>query len=69
MVIAWGNRLYENLPDSGRQGAPVVAPDGRQVEMWVYALADGSEVRAVPIMHPSSSFSPDYWHRVLTAVI
>lgn len=69
VVIAWGNRLYENLPDSGRQGAPVVAPDGRQVEMWVYALADGSEVRVVPIMHPSSSFSPDYWHRVLTAVI
>ena len=69
IVIVWGSRLYNNLPQGGLQGDDLKAPDGRWVETWRYFLSDRKEVKVVPIMHPSSSFSPEYWHQFLSAII
>ena len=69
IVIVWGSRLYNNLPHGGLQGDDLRAPDGHWVETWRYFLGDRKEVKIVPIMHPSSSFSPDYWHQFLSTII
>ena len=69
IVIVWGSRLYNNLPQGGLQGDDLRAPDGHWVETWRYFLGDRKEVKIVPIMHPSSSFSPDYWHQFLSTII
>ena len=69
IVIVWGSRLYNNLPQGGLQGDDLRAPDGHWVETWRYFLKDGKEVKVVPIMHPSSSFSPDFWHQFLSIII
>ena len=69
IVIVWGSRLYNNLPQGGLQGDDLRAPDGRWVETWRYFLGEGKEVKVVPIMHPSSSFSPDFWHQFLSIII
>lgn len=69
IVLAWGSRLYNNLPKGGMQGNDLKAPDGRWIETWLYFLKDGSPVRVVPITHPSAAFSPDYWHEVISIVL
>lgn len=69
IVIVWGSRLYNNLPQGGLQGDDLRAPDGHWVETWRYFLGDRKEVKIVPIMHPSSSFSPEYWHQFLSTII
>lgn len=61
-VIAWGKRLYERLPPAGRQGKTVLLPDGTSLETWAYVLSDGKCVAVLPIQHPSSGFSWDFWH-------
>ena len=64
-VIAWGKRLYERLPPAGRQGKTVLLPDGTSLETWAYVLSDGKCVAALPIQHPSSGFSWDFWHEAI----
>ena len=69
-VVAWGSRLYNNLPKGGMQGDDIKGPDGRWMETWKYFLRDGSPVHVIPIMHPSSSsFSPSYWHEIISTII
>ena len=69
IVIVWGHRLYNNLPQGGLQGDDLRASDGHWIETWRYFLSDRKEVKVVPIMHPSSSFSPEYWHQFLSTII
>ncbi len=57
-VIAWGKRLYNNLPRAGRQGA-----DCGDEETWIYETSDGHEVRVLPITHPSAAFDTAYWQK------
>lgn len=64
-VIAWGKRLYDHLPPSGHQGKTVLLPDGTSQETWVYVLSDGKSVGVLPIQHPSSGFSWDFWHEAI----
>lgn len=64
-VIAWGKRLYEHLPPAGRQGKTVLLPDGTSLETWAYVLSDGKCVAVLPIQHPSSGFSWDFWHEAI----
>ncbi len=56
-IIAWGKRLYDNLPRCGHQLNDVMAPDGKALETWAYEMRDGHVVQVLPIMHPSAAFS------------
>ena len=68
-IIAWGKRLYDNLPRCGHQLNDVMAPDGKAIETWAYETRDGHAVQVLPIMHPSAAFSPDYWHEVIESFL
>lgn len=68
-VIAWGKRLYDHLPPSGHQGKAVLLPDGTSLETWAYVLSDGKCVGVLPIQHPSSGFSWDFWHSVIRSFL
>ena len=69
IVIVWGHRLYNNLPQGGLQGDDLRAPDWHWVETWRYFLEDGKEVKIIPIRHPSWFFSPSYWYKFLSTTI
>jgi len=69
VVIAWGTRLYNNLPQKGFQGKDAATPDGKGLETWTYRISGGHEVKVLPITHPSAGFSPDYWHTVIVDFI
>lgn len=64
VVIAWGQRLYKNLPNKGHQGADCM---GKQT--WVYELRDGHKVSVLGIDHPSAAFDTVYWHEVIHTFI
>ncbi len=61
ILIVWGQRLYKNLPESGHQGQDLILPDGKISETWIYPLSNGHNVYILPINHPSSGFSWEYW--------
>jgi len=69
IVIAWGSRLYNNLPHKGSQGDSIQAPDGQWIETWEYFLGDGSKVTVLPITHPSAGFTPKYWNKVISMIL
>lgn len=66
ICIAWGARLYNNLPTGGQQGQDYKATDGKWIESWKYFLSDGKPVVILPITHPSAAFSPAYWHGIIS---
>ncbi len=61
ILIVWRQRLYKNLPESGHQGQDLILPDGKISETWIYPLSNGHSVYILPINHPSSGFSWEYW--------
>lgn len=60
-VLVWSkSRLYDHLPNSGKQG-----PNVAGIETWIYRLADGHEIRVLPVQHPASGFSYNEWHPII----
>lgn len=59
-VIAWGNRLYNNLPQAGKQLNDLTIATGRfagnSTELWSYNL-NGNDIPVLPITHPSAGYS------------
>lgn len=68
LVIAWGIRLYNNLPSKdiikGNMGE-FVEMDDDFYETWNYDI-DEKNVRVLGIYHPSAAFDWGYWHQVIT---
>ncbi len=63
-VIAWGHRLYDELPDGGgRALEPVEGCD-----VWEYRLPF-RKVEVLKMVHPSAGYSPEYWHGVIRKFI
>ena len=60
IVIAWGQRLYNNLPQGGKQLPDLTIDSGRfagnATELWSYQV-DGNSIPVMPITHPSTGYS------------
>lgn len=69
VVIVWGQRLYNNLPQFGSQIPDLVLPDGSEIECWSYTSNYGIIAHLLPIQHPSTGFSPNYWHTAIAQMI
>lgn len=65
-LIAWGNRLWDELPGVHWTDANDIVIDGYRVATGTYTLASGRKVKAMAVNHPSVGYSWDYWHRVIT---
>ncbi len=68
-IIAWGKRLYNNLPKKGSQLPDLQLSDGEAFETWSYTLENGKTVALLQITHPSAAFVPQYWYPVMQAFI
>ena len=64
-VVVWGKRLYENMPNCGKELPAIRMKDGSDVRRWEYRLKDGSPVKLLEMQHPSTGFSTDYWSETL----
>ena len=68
-IIAWGSRLYNNLPRKGHQLPDLIDADGTLHEVWGYKLNNGQNVEVMQCIHPSAGFAWDYWHKLFKIFI
>ena len=69
VVIAWGKRLYSELPNRGHEGLYITDPNNKKLDTWVYRLSTGKDTRVLPITHPSAGFDTEFWHKVMAKFI
>lgn len=68
-VLAWGQRLYDNLPNKGIQGQDLIVSSSESHEVWCYTLNNGKNIPLLRITHPSAAFSWDVWHNTILAFL
>ena len=70
IVIVWGKRLYNNLPQKGRQLDDLVVMDNsneQYIEVWSYNV-NGKDVIILPIKHPSSAYKTKFFNDVFKKI-
>lgn len=68
-VIAWGYRLYDNLPNKGCRGGHLRVSNQEVHEVWCYTLSNKQIVPVLRMIHPSSAYSWTYWHETIKTFI
>lgn len=69
VILVWGKRLYENLPQKGEQLPDILMEDMSSIECWSYTSESGVTALVLPMCHPSAAFSTDYWHEAISKAI
>ena len=65
-IIAWGNRLWRQMPGGERwQDGDDITIDGYTVYTGSYALSGGGRVKVMAVNHPSVGYSWDWWYKVI----
>ena len=68
-IIAWGKRLWNNMPNERWQDGDDIVIDGYHVATGYYLLRNGKRVKVVAVYHPSGGYAWDYWHRVIKRLL
>lgn len=72
LIIAWGKRLYNNLPQGGEYVGELEVLDEYDdiisIEQWSYELKN-SIIRIIGITHPSAGFDTEFWHEAISLFI
>lgn len=68
LIIVWGKRLYNNLPQQGTQLPDLQISQGiyagESSEVWSYTI-EGKTIALLPITHPSASMFELQYHKDL----
>lgn len=65
VLIVWGVRLWNNLPNRNWTDSPKVSVDGYDVQNGYYTLSSGKKVKVVCVYHPSVGYDWSFWHKVI----
>lgn len=72
LIIVWGTRLYNNLPQGGKQLEYFTVQnkygDDIYIEIWSYEI-DGENTPIIGINHPSSGFDTKFWYKVIKGFV
>lgn len=72
IVIVWGSRLYNNLPQCGKQlldlDLPLDLCGQNSIEIWAYEV-NGKWIPIMPIRHPSAAYSYRKWGTIIRTFI
>ena len=72
LIIVWGTRLYNNLPQGGKQLEYFTVQnkygDDIYIEIWSYEI-DGKNTPIIGINHPSSGFDTKFWYKVIKGFV
>lgn len=69
VLIVWGVRLWNNLPNRNWTDGPKVSVDGYEVQNGYYTLPSGKKVKVVCVYHPSVGYDWSFWHKVIVNFI
>ena len=64
IIICWGKRLYNKLPNKGSKGEDIET-EYEFIETWIYNISNNQKSLVIPIYHPSAGFDWSYWHEVI----
>lgn len=64
VIVVWGVRLWNNLPNVLWTDGDYLNVDGYDVQNGYYSLASGKKVKAVCVYHPSTGYNL-LWHKVI----
>ena len=64
IIICWGKRLYNKLPNKGSKGIDIET-EYEFIETWIYNISNNQKSLVIPIYHPSAGFDWSYWHEVI----
>lgn len=68
LIIVWGKRLYNHLPQQGKQLADLQISQGKysgeSSEVWSYTI-ENKTIALLPITHPSASMYELQYHKDL----
>jgi len=65
VLIVWGVRLWNNIPNRNWADGSKVAVDGYDVQNGYYTLSSGKKVKVVCVYHPSVGYDWSFWHKVI----
>lgn len=65
VLIVWGVRLWNNLPNRNWTVGPKVSVDGYDVQNGYYTLPSGKKVKVVCVYHPSVGYDWSFWYKVI----
>lgn len=64
LVVVWGKRLYNNLPQVGKQAEDLEIKEGEfmgdAIEIWSYNV-NGKDIQLMYVNHPSAAYALEYW--------
>ena len=68
VIICLGVRLYSNIPQCNGNDRDISFPfeDEDECVVWLYS---DSNTYVIPVYHPSSAFSWEYWHKKIITII
>ena len=69
VLIVWGLRLWDNLPNKYWEDGGIIKVDGYSVSNGYYNLPNGHKVRAFAVYHPSTGYDWNYWYKVISKFI
>ena len=64
VIICWGNRLFDNLPNTNGEFGKIISIGERKYYTWYYQLK-GFKVNLLSIYHPSVGFNWESWNKVI----
>lgn len=64
IIICWGNRLFNNLPNKNGEYGKIIAIGERKYYTWHYQLK-GFKASLLSIYHPSIGFNWESWNKVI----
>lgn len=66
VIIVWGvTRMWDNMPSKGWEKGDEIKIDSYSVKNGWYTLANGHRIRAIWVYHPSTSYSWEWWNKVI----
>ena len=65
VIVVWGVRLWNNLPNVRWTDGDRLNVDGYDVQNGYYTLVSGKTVKAVCVYHPSTGYDWSFWHKVI----
>ena len=66
LIIVWGLRLFNKLPEENWTEGDSLIIDGYDVKNGYYQLKNGEKARCIAVYHPSTGYSWDWWYKVIS---
>ena len=72
LIIAWGKRLYNNLPQGGEYVGELEVLDEYDdiisIEQWSYEVKNNT-IHIIGITHPAAGFNTEFWNKAISLFI